>query len=111
MKKLIINMLLLFGITITAAAQAYDPVPMAVTPANQAQNNAWYYASQNDYATEMFRSYWAWDKTSSTWVKRVELIAPPPVTKPDPRYKIIPKGDDVCMSNCLINSTPKPGGQ
>ena len=113
MKKLILNMLLLFGITATVTAQAYDPVPMAITPANQAQNNAWYVASQNAYSTEIYKSYWVWDKTSVSWVKRVELVVPAPViTIPDPRYKIPSKGDDVCKSDgCLIKDQTRPGGQ
>jgi hypothetical protein len=108
MKKLILNMLLLFGITVTVAAQAYDPIPMAVTPANQVQNSAWYQASQNAYASEVYTSYWAWDKTSSTWVKRVELVVPATHTPDiivDPRYKINYNGGDVCKSDaCLIKT-------
>lgn len=97
------------------AAQAYDPIPMAVTPANQRQNNAWYYASQNAYSTEIYRSYWGWDKTSVSWVKRVELVTLPPYTpaiNADPRYEITYKGDNVCKNDdCLIKNKRKPGGQ
>jgi hypothetical protein len=115
MKKIIFNMLFLFGITTAVSAQAYDPVPMAVTPANQAQNNAWYYTSQNANSAEIYRSYWVWDKASVGWVKRVELVTPAtymPAINVDPRYKILNKNDEVCMNNtCMINTQTKPGGQ
>ncbi len=116
MKKLILNMLLLFGITVTVAAQAYDAVPMAHTPANQIENNKLLFnPSQNVYATEIYRSYWVWDKTSVSWVKRVEVMTPAlntPAINADPLYKIPNQGYDVCYGDaCLIKTKTKPGGQ
>ncbi|MEP7238803.1 MAG: hypothetical protein ABI685_13085 [Ferruginibacter sp.] len=112
MKTFILNMLLLLGITVTAAAQAYDPVPMANTPSTQPENNNLLFnPSQNVYYTEMYRSYWVWDRTSSTWVKRVELVAPyPPVTNTATRY------NQTYESNAGRNNAgtiiiTKPGGQ
>lgn len=109
-------MLLLFGIVVTVAAQAYDPVPMAHTPATQPENNALLYnPSQNVYATEMYRSYWIWDKASFTWVKRVELVAPaplPPVTNANTRYNIPYNGNDIGRINAgAVKTKTKPGGQ
>ena len=106
-------MLLLFGITVTVAAQAYDPVPMAHTPVNQPENNPYYRAIQNTGYNEMYRSYWVWDKASVTWVKRVEPLVPiqyAPVLNPDPRYKINNNGNDVCKNNACVIRT-QPGGQ
>jgi hypothetical protein len=115
MKKLILNMLLLFGITVTLAAQAYDPVPMAVTPSTQPENNTLLYNPQYGYATEMYRSYWVWDKASFTWVKRVELVAPaplPPVTNSYAPYTIPYNGTDVGKANTgAVKNKTKPGGQ
>jgi hypothetical protein len=115
MKKMIINMLFLFGISAAVSAQAYDPVPMAVTPANQPQNNAWYNASQNANSTDIYRTYWTWDKTSLTWVMRVEVLVPAkyvPSINADPRYKLVFKGDDVCTNDaCLRDAKTRTGGQ
>jgi hypothetical protein len=102
MKKLILNILFLFGITTLASAQAYDAVPMAVTPANQPENNAYYRSFQNAYASEVYKSYWAWDKASLAWVKRVELVVPAPylpAINTDPRYKLPVNGAEICMAD------------
>lgn len=115
MKKIILNVLFVFGITAFASAQAYDAVPMAVTPANMPQNNAFYNAAQNAYANEVYKSYWVWDNSSVSWVKRVELVTPAPVApaaKPIPLFNLPYYGNDVCLNNtCSIKTKVQTAGQ
>jgi hypothetical protein len=114
MKKLIFNMLLLFGITVTVAAQAIDPVPMANTPATQLENNALLYNSPiNPYCTELYKSNWVWDKTSVSWVQRVELVAPcPPVPNAITPNKVPYENNNAGNVNSgTLITKPKPGGQ
>jgi hypothetical protein len=101
MKKLFFSLLVLFAITANVNAQTDPKPPMATTPATQPENNAyWYYPSQNVYYNEVAKSYWYWDKTSSTWMKGVELATPyKPVADADTRYKVDYKGNDVWKSN------------
>jgi hypothetical protein len=117
MKKLFFSLLVLFAITANVNAQVTnEPNPMAQTPANQPENNAyWYYPQQNVYYNDVAKSYWYWDKTSSTWMKAVELATPyTPVTDTDTRYKITYDGNDIWKDNTdhknkykVQKSTPK----
>lgn len=115
MKKLIINMLLLFGITVAAVAQAYDANPMAHTPVNQPENNGYLNnLSQNGYYNEMYRSYWVWDVRSSSWIKRVELVAPAPyapATNTGTPYQATNPNNNVLNRNAVTSkATAKRGG-
>jgi hypothetical protein len=112
MKKIILNMLLLCGITVAAGAQAYDANPMANTPANQLENNAYYNNLVNNSYNEMYRSYWVWDKASFTWVKRVEpLLPPPPAVNNRRSYIIIGESNEVVRTTGTVTSGTKPKGQ
>jgi len=112
MKKIIFNMLLLFVITASAVAQSVDPVPMANTPANQPENNAYFNAIQNPFYTEMYKSYWVWDKASATWVKLIELVgAPPPIINTGV-YRGIDNSNNTNNNNAgTVKPRTKPGGQ
>jgi len=112
MKKLIFNILLLFGITATVAAQAIDPLPMAATPATQLENNTMLFnPAVNPYCTELVRSHWVWDKTSASWVQRVEQVVPcPRVPNPTLPGKVIYPGNNAGNVNPVIIK-PKSGGE
>jgi hypothetical protein len=115
MKKIIVNLLVVFGVTAAASAQAYDALPMAVTPANQPENNAFFRSAQTAYSNEVYKSYWVWDTRSVGWVKRVELVVPAPfipAVNTDPRYKLPVNGNDMCRSEvCMNNMQRQPGKQ